>query len=122
MANLTNFGADAIWNGTPPPATMYGKLHLGNPTDAGTASPAAETTRKSITRTVAAGGLACSNVGVLVWVPYLYNETISHISVWDHVSAGNCWFVGALPAPVICSIDEAVYLAAGSITFLLSTY
>ena len=53
MANWSTYGANAILDGTAMPATLYAKLHIGNPGAAGTSNPAAETSRKSFTRVAA---------------------------------------------------------------------
>lgn len=93
--NLSTYGANAILDGTAMPATLYLELHTGNPTAAGTANSAG-LDRKSFTRAAAAAG-ASSNVAELLWsAPPA--ATVSHATVWDALSGGNCWWVGALDA------------------------
>jgi hypothetical protein len=128
--NLTQYAAAAILNGTPIPATLYIQLHTGNPTNSGTANLAAGiggTSRRSFTRSTASVGtpgnpVQASNVAQITWLPYNQNELISHGSVWDANSSGNCWFVGALPASVSAAVDDALYFAASTIVLSLDTY
>ncbi len=87
---LSTYGANAVLDGTAMPATLYAKLHIGNPGAAGTANPAGETTRKAFTRAAASGG-ATSNVAALTWTAVSTSEDYSHITIWDASSAGNCW-------------------------------
>ena len=63
---LSTYGANAVLDGTAIPATLYGKLHIGNPTAAGTSNAATETTRKSFTRATSSGG-ATSNAADMTW-------------------------------------------------------
>jgi len=120
--NLTVFGANALWDGTSIPATLYVKLHLGDPTDAGTANPATETTRKSFTRVAAAAG-ATSNVLVTEWLSYSVAENLTHVSIWDASSGGNCWFVDEIEdAPLLTVIGQAVEIAAGQLDMAFTTW
>lgn len=93
--NLSTYGADAVLDGTPIPATLYLKLHGGNPGGAGTANPAATADRQSFTRTAASGGEA-ANDAPITWETAAATENVSHVTAWDAASAGNCWLVGAV--------------------------
>jgi hypothetical protein len=78
------------------PAGFFVKLHIGDPGVAGATNPSAVTTRVSATLSAAsAGAIAMSSVPS--W-SMTATETISHISVWDAVSAGNFLFSVALTA------------------------
>lgn len=92
--NLTTYGANAILDGTAMPATLYVKLHLGNPGVNAIANAATETTRQSFTRDAASGG-ATQNAAQIQWLNYPASETITHISLWDAASSGNPWWVAA---------------------------
>ena len=118
MANLATYGANALLDGTALPATLYVQLHTGDPSAAGTANVATETTRKSFTRTAASAGVA-SNVLLLEWLAYPAVETLSHITVWDAASAGNCWFVDAITTPPETVIGQAAEIAVGELSFTL---
>lgn len=104
MANLSTYGANAFLDGTALPATLYAKLHIGNPSAAGTANAAGETTRKSFTRGSAAAG-ATSNAGALTWTAVSTSEDYSHITLWDNLTVGNCWMVGTLTANAVVAGD-----------------
>lgn len=89
---LTTYGANAILDGTAMPATLYIKLHIGNPGVNAANNAAAETTRQAMTRDAASAG-ATQNAAVIQWFNAAATEVITHISLWDDVSAGNPWWV-----------------------------
>ena len=71
-----------------PPAIVYFKGHTGDPGAAGAGNPSAQTTRYAVTFAAAASGLI-----LLSGNPELTltaSETISHGSLWDGATAGNC--------------------------------
>ena len=105
MANLSTYGANAILDGTAMPATLYAKLHIGNPGAAGTSNPAGETVRKSFTRGAAASG-ATTNAADLDWASVGATEDYSHVTIWDASSGGNCWWVGVLSASTVTLGDD----------------
>lgn len=71
------------------------KLHIGDPGEAGTANAAATTARKAVTLGAPSSG-ASSNTNKQLWEELTATETISHVSLWDNESAGNCWWTGPL--------------------------
>lgn len=77
-------------------AGLFVKLHTGDPGAAGTTSPSAVTTRNALTLNAASGG-SCT-LSSLAAFSMTATETISHVSVWDNVSAGNFIFSAALTA------------------------
>lgn len=132
MANLTQYAAAAVLNGTAVPVTLYVNLHTDDPGDDGVGFLAvglAGTLRKAVTRTTAVAGtpgdpVLATNVSSVTWVPYDESETVSHATYWDDPDSGqgNCWFVGELPSPVVLVEDDAVFFAAGTIEFSMETY
>jgi len=116
MANLSTYGANELLDGTALPATLYVQLHTGDPSAAGTANVATETARKSFTRTAAEAGVA-SNVLLLEWLSYPAVETLSHVTIWDAASGGNCWFVDAITTPPETVIGQAAEIAVGELSF-----
>lgn len=68
---------------------VWVKLHLGDPGSAGTANPAAETTRKQVTFGSAASGRAISNTADIEWLNVSTTETYTWISLWSASTAGN---------------------------------
>lgn len=99
------------------PTTRAIKLHTGPPGDAGTANAATETTRKAVTFAAASGG-ATSSSAQAQWTGYNaggggtgggQTETITHWSMWDSTTTGNCLATGPLGgvAPFTASVDTA---------------
>jgi hypothetical protein len=114
---LENALLDLVCNGTAFTAlsTLYVKLHTGAPGEAGTANAATETTRDSITFGAASGGVATSD-SAQQWTSYPAAETVSHISIWDAATSGNCLFTGALAASRTMAIGDTLDIASGAIT------
>ena len=77
------------------PATVYVKLHLGDPGEAATSNAAVEDTRKSAAWATAASG-AIATSATLEWTSVSTTETYSHWSMWDDLTAGNALWSGAL--------------------------
>lgn len=119
--NLTIHGATELLNGEVLPATLWAQLHLANPTDAGTSNIAVEDRRMSFTRTTAVSA-ACTNAANLLWDVIPANETISHISLWDDETVGNCWMVGALVAPAAGAIGEGLLIQSGELDLSMVTW
>lgn len=123
--SMSNYLEDAIanalrggGNGTSftAPTTVYAKLHTGDPGEAGTSNAAGETTRKAVEFGAASGGvISLSNAPS--WTNVSTGETYSHVSLWDHVSAGNCLGSGSLTAPVAVSAGDTFNLTALTYTF-----
>ena len=102
------------------PTNIYVKLHLGDPTGTGTGSPAVETTRV-ITGAMSASASGLSdNDAAITWLAVSTTETYSHISIWDHLTAGNCLFFGALDASVAVTAGDDFELAAGDLNITLA--
>lgn len=112
MALFSTYGANAVLNGTAIPATLYVKLHTGNPGAAGTANAATETTRKSFTRSTSTTGTN-SNAADIQWTSIAGSEDATHFTAWDASSAGNCWIVGTITANAYTAGDTYVIAAGG---------
>lgn len=93
-------------------AGTFIKLHIGDPGSAGTANPSAVTTRQSASfSAAAAGAIALSNSPAFSMTA---TETISHISVWSDVSAGNFHWSAALTTPkAVVNTDTLTFTAVG---------
>lgn len=97
------------------PAALYAKLHTGDPGEDGTANAAAETTRKEVQFGAASNGvISLSNAPS--WTSYPSAETITHISIWDSSTAGNCWGSGATASSHAMQIGDTLNLSAATIT------
>lgn len=95
------------------------KLHIGNPGDDCLLNAAAHTTRVSATWNTAVGGGSLTNSVAVTFTPLAANETISFISVWDNISAGNPLWYGALTTPQVVNVGGTLNFAIGSIVVTL---
>lgn len=78
------------------PAALYIKLHTGDPGAAATSNASQHTTRQAITFGAAAANSTVQQIAIsntpswtIASLTSPTTETISHISMWDNVSAGN---------------------------------
>lgn len=79
-------------------ATPYVKLHTGDPGATGTANASAETLRKLVGFNAPSAD-AIALTAAVSWTAWsVGNETLTHVSLWDHLSAGNCLWTGILSA------------------------
>lgn len=98
------------------PSSANVKLHTGDPGSAGTSNASAETTRKALTWSAASAGSKAIAATLPSWATWSAgSETISHISVWDNISAGNFLFSVALTASK--SVTNGDTLNLTSLTF-----
>lgn len=101
MSAASDFAENEIadWlgaNGAPGSVTnVYVQLHTGAPGEAGTSNVATETTRNEATFNAASGGVISLSATVS-WTNVAATETISHVSLWDASTAGNCLVTAAL--------------------------
>jgi hypothetical protein len=88
--NLANKILDHLRVGTAwtQPAGLFFKLHTADPGVGATAAAAGDTTRKSATYAAAASGSMSQSAATATWTNGGTSETLTHISVWDNVSAG----------------------------------
>jgi hypothetical protein len=109
LFNNTAFGAVA---------NTYVKLHIGDPGEDCTGNPAAHTTRVEATWAAAVGGTITTDAAV-TFTSLTAAETISHISVWDHLTAGNPLWYGALAANKAVGVGDTLNFPAGDIDITL---
>lgn len=76
-----------------PPSTVYFKGHTGDPGATGSNNASAQTTRYAVTWAVAASGLILMSNNPELTLNA--SETISHGSIWDAATAGNCLWTAA---------------------------
>jgi hypothetical protein len=99
------------------PASANAKLHTADPGAAGTTAPSAETTRKAMTWSAASGGSKAITTTLPSWAAWsVGTETISHISVWDNISAGNFLYSFALTVAKQVTNGDTLNLTAHSIS------
>lgn len=97
------------------PAALYAKLHTGAPGEDGTSNAAATTTRVEVQFGAASNGvISLSNTPS--WTNLANAETISHISIWDNSTAGNCWGDGALTSSVTVGVGDTLTISAFTLT------
>lgn len=80
---------NVVWT---PPAIIYFKGHVGDAGVAGAGNPSAQTTRYAVAFAAASSGLI-----LMTGTPELTlnaTETITHGSLWDALTAGNCLWTG----------------------------
>lgn len=105
-ASIANGLLDSLGNNTAAPAqtAFYAKLHIGDPGAAGSTSAAVETTRQSVSFGAASAG-SMANDALVTWTAVSTTETVTHVSYWDHISAGA--FIGS------CALASSKALTAG---------
>lgn len=99
-------------------STVYVKLHVGDPGEAGTSNAAGETTRKALSVGASSGGVVTSDADVN-WTSVSTTEVYSHVSLWDAVSAGNCLWSGPLSTPKSVNAADNFSIPSGSLTVSL---
>jgi hypothetical protein len=122
IANATELTIlDAIFNNVALQiAQPYLKLHIGDPGEDGTGSPAVETTRKALSVGPASAGAVTSDADV-VWTNVAASETYSHISIWTTVgpAGGVCLWVGQLAVSKVMIAGDTFTIASGSLVVSL---
>lgn len=113
MAGFTTYGADqfqalVVGSNVTAPASKYLALHVGNPGAAGSANEAAYAgyARTAITSgqfaaiSNSSNGRTRLNATTLNWPANASGttQTFTHVTMWDAVSGGNCWYVYDLTA------------------------
>jgi len=97
-AYLCNAFLDALGNNTSyAVAQVYIKLHTGDPGAAGTANPATETTRKSVSFGAASAGAITSDADIS-WTNISGSQDATHFTAWDSLTVGNFLFSGSITA------------------------
>ena len=117
--NLTNYGDNAVLNGTAMPATLYMKLHIGAPGKDAVANAAAYTTRISMTRTTATVN-TCTSAADINTTVVAAAETITAVSFWDAIVAGNPWWQGDLAASKTLAIGDIFSILAANCVFTMA--
>lgn len=125
MSNLTNHAEDAIldWvlGGANPtrPTTRYVALHTADPTEVGNVGEvgAGVGYARQAATFAASSGSAVSNVADIEFGPATGAGfgTVSHVSIWDHATAGNCWWKGPLSAAKAIDAGDVFIIPAGDL-------
>ena len=97
------------------PTGVYFKMHTGAPGEDGTANAATETTRADCGAFSAAAGGTTDNDAAITISSVSTTEDITHFSLWDAASGGNCLFVGALTSSVALTAGDDFQVSAGDL-------
>jgi hypothetical protein len=127
MTAFTNYAENLVmtWLFTASAATRptawYVALHTADPTEVGNVGELTGNgyARQSATWTIASN--EASNTGTLTFGPNTTTNwgSVSHVSVWDAVSAGNCLAKGALSSSVTINVGDSLTIAAGALDITL---
>jgi hypothetical protein len=110
---------DALGNNTSyAVATVYVKLHVGDPGANGTSNAATETTRKAASFAAASAGSLASDADI-TWTNIAGSQDATHFTAWDNVSAGNFLFSGTITANAYTAGDTFT-ITSGSLTVSLT--
>ena len=129
MSALTNYAEDLLltWlftaSSATRPSAWYVALHTGDPGETGASSEVvvgtdADYVRDSITfdDPVASSGQVLSDAAVSWTVDSASaGYTVTHVSIWDAVTAGNCLMKGALPVPRALTANQVLTFSIGDI-------
>lgn len=100
------------------PTNTYVKLHTADPGAAGTTAASANTTRVVLAWSAASAGSKAITATLPQWASWASGtETISHISIWDNLTAGNFLFSITLTASKTVSNGDTLNLTAMNISF-----
>jgi len=99
------------------PTAWYVATHTGDPGETGASNEVtvgidADYVRKSVTFNTPSGDGQTENAGSVSWTVNSGSSgyTVTHISIWDAVTSGNCLFKGSLQV-------ARVLVALGVLTF-----
>lgn len=106
MSGLTDFGENLVQNfrlnnaAATRPTTWFVALHTGDPGETGAANEVTTIgtgyARVAVTFGASAGGIVANTALVLLGPAAIAWGTITHVSIWDAVTAGNCLDKGPL--------------------------
>lgn len=115
---LANKILDHVFRNVPytPPATIYLKLHLGQPGGAGTSFPSVVTTRLAVPFAAAAGGAVTVTTTYPVY-SMTATELLTHGSYWDAPTGGNFLASGQLSTPTPESNGNTYTFNMGGVSF-----
>lgn len=118
MSANTNYAEtkilDAMFRGTnwTAPTTWYLALHTADPGETGATAEVATGGYARIAVTFDAGYALVAQVA---WTPSGASWSLTHASVWDASSGGNCLRKGALTAPITVADGSTVVFAVGAV-------
>lgn len=94
---LNALRGSAAWSAIP--SGLYVKLHVGDPGVAGATTPAVGSATRVIVTLAAPSGNAIALTGTSPsWTNGGTSETLTHVSIWDAITAGNFLWSAVLTA------------------------
>jgi hypothetical protein len=96
-------------------SAAYLKLHLGDPGENATGSPAVDTRRKAVSFSAASGGSKASS-GTVEWTNVAATEVYTHWSLWDAETSGNALWYGALSAAASVTAGDTFEITSLTLT------
>lgn len=116
---VSSYLANAVGNATSfSVATVYVKLHVGDPGANGTSNAATETTRKAASFAAASSGSIASDAAI-TWTNIAGSQDATHFTAWDNISAGNFLFSGTITANAYTAGDTFT-ISSGALTVSLT--
>lgn len=99
------------------PASIFTKLHIGDPGGAATTTPSTNITRVVTVLNTASGAATALTGTQPSWASWANgNETISHISIWDNLTAGVFLFSAQLTTPKAVANGDTLTLTSLSVS------
>lgn len=100
------------------PTTVYLAVHTADPTETGATDEVSGNNyaRKAITFGAPSNGVFTSNADVVFDQASGSWGTITHCTIWDAVSGGNCLYVGTLTASRSVPTGSILTFASGDVT------
>lgn len=119
VANLANKWLDMLGaTAFTAPSNTYVKLHTGDPGSAGASNASGTTTRVIIAWAAASSGSKAITTTLPAWASWAAGaETISHISVWDNLTAGNFLYSATLTASKNMTNGDTLTLTSHTFAF-----
>lgn len=100
------------------PTTWHVALHDGDPSAAGTANEITDSgyARVATTDLTRSGSTVTNSTGAVTFAAIDDAEvTITHASIWDASTAGNCLFYGALAVSKTLAVGDALVFATNEL-------
>ena len=117
-AYLADSLLNALGNNTAYAVTnVYVQLHIGDPSAAGTANPATETTRKAVSFASASAGSIASDADV-TWTNISGSQDATFFTAWDSSTGGNFLFSGTITGNPYTAGDTYTITSGSFVTSL----
>lgn len=116
MTDLTDYGENQCAANFAAVATLHVALHTADPGETGASNELAVANGYArIPAAFTATGSSADNDADVVFGPATDNlGTVTHLSIWDALSGGNCWWKGPLDSSVSWP-NGTITLDAGTI-------